>query len=56
MRKDLQTGDLGDFLDQPKCTILAAQYKNGQVLLSPVWHEWIDGGFTIFILADDAKS
>ena len=56
MRKNLKPEDLGDFLDQPKCAILATHFKNGHTLLSPVWHEWSDGGFTIFILADDAKS
>ena len=55
MRK-LQPEDLGDFLDQPKCAILATHFPNGQVLLSPVWQEWQYGGFTVFIPADDAKS
>ena len=56
MRTDLQPEDLGDFIDQPKCAILATHFPNGTVLLSPVWQEWQDGGFTIFIPADDAKS
>ena len=25
-------------------------------MLSPVWHEWVDGGFSIVIGADDVKS
>ena len=56
MRKNLQPEDLGDFLEQPKCAILATRFRDEQVLLSPVWHEWRDGGFTIFIPAGDIKS
>ena len=56
MRNNLRPEDLGEFLDQPKCAILATHFPNGTVLLSPVWHEWQDGGFTIFIPADDEKS
>ena len=56
MRKNLWPEDLEDFLDQPKCAILATHFPNGRVLLSPVWQEWWDGGFTIFIPADDEKS
>ena len=56
MRTDLQSEDLGDFIDQPKCAILATHFPNAPVLLSPVWQEWQDGGFTIFIPADDEKS
>ena len=56
MRKNLQPEDLGDFLHAPKCAILATHFPNDQVLLSPVWHEWSDGGFTIFMPTDDAKA
>ena len=55
MRKHLQPADLQDFLKQPKCATLATHFKNGKVLLSPVWHEWQDGGFTVAAAADDIK-
>ena len=56
MRKHLSPEDLGDFLQQPKCAILATHFRDGRVLLSPVWHEWQDGGFTVLIPADDLKA
>ena len=55
MRKKLRPEDLGDLLDQPKCATLATHFKDGTILLSPVWHEWKDGGFTVAVLADDVK-
>lgn len=55
MRKNLQTEDLGDFLEQPKCAVLATHFRDGTVLLSPVWHEWSDGGFNIGVAANDIK-
>lgn len=55
MRRNLQPEDLGDFLDQGKCAILATRLRNGNTLLSPVWHEWRDGGFTVFVAKGDVK-
>jgi PPOX class probable F420-dependent enzyme len=56
MRKDLHPEDLGEFLEQAKCAILATRFRDGRVLLSPVWHEWRDGGFTVIIPAADIKA
>src|SRR5262245_51197527 len=56
MRKNLHPEELGEFLDQDKCAILATHFRDGRVLLSPVWHEWRDGGFTVIIPADDIKA
>ena len=56
MRKNLRLEDLGDFLDQPKCATLATHFKDGTVLMSPVWHEWKDGGFTVVVPSDDIKA
>jgi PPOX class probable F420-dependent enzyme len=36
--------------------VLATNYADGTTLLSPVWHEWRDGGFTIVIFDNDAKA
>ena len=55
MRKKLQVADLGDLLEQPLNAILATYLPRGDVLLTPVWHEWRDGGFSFVVLADDVK-
>lgn len=56
MRKNLRPEDLGDFLDQPKCATLATHFKDGTILMSPVWHEWKDGGFTVAVANGDVKA
>ena len=55
MRKNLKAEDLGDFLEQAKCATLATHFQDGTVLLSPVWHEWRDNGFTVGVAANDIK-
>ena len=56
MRKNRRIEDLGDLLDLPIIAVLATRYEDGSILLSPVWHEWRDGGFTVVVLANDVKS
>jgi PPOX class probable F420-dependent enzyme len=56
MRKHLHPEELSEFLAQAKCAILATRFRDGRVLLSPVWHEWQDGGFTVVIPAQDIKA
>src|SRR5438105_10267517 len=56
MRKNLTPDDLRGLLNQPRCAVLATNYADGTTLLSPVWHEWRDGGFTIVIFDNDAKA
>jgi Pyridoxamine 5'-phosphate oxidase len=56
MRKNLQPEDLGDFLEQGACAILATRFRDGRMLLFPVWHEWRDGGFTVVIPEGDIKA
>ncbi len=56
MRKNLRPEELGDFLEQPKLAILATTFKDGRVLLSPIWHEWREGGFTVLIFEGDVKA
>lgn len=56
MRKDLTVADLGDLLELPILATLATHRKDGSILLSPVWHEWADGGFSISIWAQDIKA
>ncbi|MBV9172664.1 MAG: pyridoxamine 5'-phosphate oxidase family protein [Chloroflexi bacterium] len=55
MRKNLTVEELGDLLDRPFNAILATYRRDGGVLLSPVWHEWADGGFTVVTSPRDVK-
>jgi PPOX class probable F420-dependent enzyme len=55
MRKNLRPEDLGDLLEQPLVAVLATRRANGEVLLSPVWHRWRDGGFDVVTGHTDAK-
>lgn len=55
MRNHLHIADLGDLLEQPLNAVLATTLPGGEILLSPVWHEWRDGGFSVMIPAGDAK-
>ncbi len=56
MRRNLTPDDLGDLLELPILAILATHAEDGQILLSPVWHEWRDRGFSIITWAKDIKS
>ena len=47
--------DLGDLLERPYCAVLATHRADGTVMLSPVWHEWRDGGFSIGVAVGDIK-
>ena len=55
MRKGLSIEELGDLLERPFNATLATYRRDGSVLLSPVWHEWRDGGFSIMTGSDDVK-
>ena len=56
MRRNLAAGDLGDLLDKPLVAILATLRADGTVLLSPVWHEWRDDGFNVWIEQQNTKA
>jgi len=56
MRTNLSLEDLEGFLDEPHVAVLATLRKDGSVLLSPVWHEWQDGGFNVWTGANDVKA
>ncbi len=56
MRTDLSIEELNGFLEEPVVAVLATLRKDGSVLLSPVWHEWRDGGFNVWVGADDVKA
>jgi PPOX class probable F420-dependent enzyme len=56
VRTNLRVEDLDGFLDEPLVAVLATLRSDGSVLLSPVWHEWRDGGFNVWVGADDVKA
>jgi PPOX class probable F420-dependent enzyme len=55
VRTNLTLDELGGFLEEPHVAVLATLRRDGTVLLSPVWHEWRDGGFNVWTDADDVK-
>jgi PPOX class probable F420-dependent enzyme len=56
VRTDLTIEDLGAFLDEPLLAVLATLRRDGSVLLSPVWYEWREGGFNVWVEASNAKA
>lgn len=56
MRRNLAVEDVGDLLELPLVAVLATYRRDGNVLLSPVWHEWRDGGFDVVTGHDDVKA
>jgi PPOX class probable F420-dependent enzyme len=56
MRDDLGPGDLDGLLERPLVAVLATYRASGDVLLSPVWHRWRDGGFDVVTGGDDVKA
>jgi PPOX class probable F420-dependent enzyme len=55
VRKGLTPDDLGDLLELPLLAVLATNRPDGTVLLSPVWHEWSDNGFSVVTHSRDGK-
>jgi PPOX class probable F420-dependent enzyme len=56
VRRNLRVEDLDGFLEEALVAVLGTLRKDGTVLLSPVWHEWRDGGFNVWVGADDVKA
>lgn len=56
MRRNLAVDDIGDLLELPLVAVLATYRRDGSVLLSPVWHEWRDGGFDVVTGHGDIKA
>src|SRR5215467_11381954 len=48
--------DLGDLAELRVLAVLATYRRDGTVLLSPVWHEWRDGGFNVVTRSNDVKA
>lgn len=55
MRTKLTPDDLGDLLSGDQLAVLATTRADGSTLLSPIWHEWVDGGFQVAVAAGDVK-
>jgi len=55
VRRDIPRAELTDFLALPIVAVLATYRKDGGVLLSPVWHQWRDGGFDVVVYPTDIK-
>lgn len=55
MHRDIPIDDLVDFLDRPVTSVLATRRPDGGVRLSPVWHEWREGGFNVVTLEGSEK-
>jgi PPOX class probable F420-dependent enzyme len=56
MRRNLSIDDLTGLLDEPVVAVLATRSADGGVLLSPVWFDWRDGGFDVWIGPNDVKA
>jgi PPOX class probable F420-dependent enzyme len=56
MRRNLTVDDLGDLVGLPLLAVLATYRPDGTVLLSPVWHEWRNGGFQVVTGRRDVKA
>jgi PPOX class probable F420-dependent enzyme len=56
MRRGLTVNDLGDLVELRLLAVLATYRPDGTVLLSPVWHEWRDGGFQVVTGSQDVKA
>ena len=48
--------DLGDLAELRLLAVLATYRPEGTVLLSPVWHEWRDGGFHVVTSSRGVKA
>jgi PPOX class probable F420-dependent enzyme len=55
VRKNLRPDQLDDLLERPIVAVLATRRPDDELLLSPVWHEWREGGFTVASSWDDVK-
>jgi PPOX class probable F420-dependent enzyme len=55
VRRDIPLAELSDFLVLPIVAVLATYRRDGGVLLSPVWHQWRDGGFDVVVYPSDIK-
>jgi hypothetical protein len=55
MRKDIPLDELADWLALPLVAVLATYRRDGNVLLSPVWHRFRDGVFDVIFFPGSLK-
>jgi len=53
MRTNLTAADVADLLEEPLVAVLATRRPDDSILLSPVWFEWRDGGFSVWASPND---
>jgi PPOX class probable F420-dependent enzyme len=56
VRTGLTIEDLDGFLDEPLLAVLATLRRDGSVLLSPIWYEWREGGFNMWVETNNLKA
>jgi PPOX class probable F420-dependent enzyme len=49
VRRNLTLDDIGDLLELPLVAVLGMHRADGSILLTPVWHEFRDGGFNVWV-------
>jgi len=49
MRRNLTLDDIGDLLELPLVAVMGLHRPDGSILLTPVWHEFRDGGFNVWV-------
>ena len=49
MRRNLTLDDIGDLLELPLVAVMGLHRSDGSILLTPVWHEFRDGGFNVWV-------
>jgi PPOX class probable F420-dependent enzyme len=55
MRTGLTAADLPGLLEEPVIGVLATRRPDDSILLSPVWWEWRDGGFSIWVESEEDR-
>ena len=53
MRTNLGADDVADLLEEPLVAVLATRRPDDTILLSPVWFEWREGGFSVWASPND---
>jgi len=49
MRRNLTLDDIADLLELPLVAVMGLHRPDGSILLTPVWHEFRDGGFNVWV-------
>jgi hypothetical protein len=55
MLRSLTSDERDAFLAEPVTGVMLLRRKDGTPLLSPIWHEWVDGTFYFVVGVGDVK-